>query len=90
LWRLVPAGYYCRKPGERALCPVGYFCPAQSVRPQRCGFLLSCGKEGIEKPQVAGWGFAVFVLLMLLMPVAGILYNFYEEKVRRTESGPSG
>ncbi len=62
---------------------MGYFCPDKSVEPVRCGFLLSCNDEGISKPQVAWWGFIVFVVLMLLLPVAGILYNLYEEKAMR-------
>lgn len=46
------AGYYCPEPGVKIVCPKGYFCPSQSVTPQRCGFLLECNKEGIGKPQV--------------------------------------
>lgn len=67
----------------KTLCPVGYFCPDKSVEPVRCGFLLSCNDAGISKPQVAWWGFIVFVVLMLMLPVAGILYNLYEEKAMR-------
>ncbi|KAG2453490.1 hypothetical protein HYH02_001711 [Chlamydomonas schloesseri] len=78
-----PGGYYCPSPGVKTLCPLGYFCPDKSVEPVRCGFLLSCNDEGISKPQVAWWGFIVFVVLLLLLPVAGILYNLYEEKAMR-------
>ncbi|KXZ52790.1 hypothetical protein GPECTOR_8g178 [Gonium pectorale] len=78
-----PEGFFCPEPGTKTVCPKGHFCPAQSVGPQRCGFLLACHREGIAKPEVAWWGFIAFVVLMLLLPVMGVIYNLYEEKAMR-------
>lgn len=63
-------GNYCPTPGTSFLCAKGYYCPAGSTDPIKCGWWQWCHKQGLDRPDklMAGayaLGFVIALFLVL-------------------------
>lgn len=61
-----PAGYYCPGPGQKVVCPKGFFCRKQSMAPVRCGIMSRCVENGRANPEFS-YVVIIFYALMILL-----------------------
>lgn len=52
------------------ICPVGFYCPAATMKALRCPWLSTCNSEGNAVPGYAWWGVLLIMALLVLMGVA--------------------
>lgn len=80
--QVCPAGYYCKTPGEKKICPKGSICLIGAIEPTRCAWFEMCGEEGLARPKSSsGFIFAALILGGLgFLIIAASRYDIWSKR----------
>ena len=76
------AGHYCPDASQKIVCPRGYFCPPQSVEPQKCPPLSACNAQK-RRPEVS---FSAVIGILTVIFGLGALVLLYSWWLRRMQA----
>jgi ABC-type multidrug transport system ATPase subunit len=76
------AGHYCPDASQKIVCPRGYFCPPQSIEPQKCPPLSACQGQK-RRPEVS---FSAVIGILTVIFGLGALVLLYSWWLRRMQA----